>query len=304
MPFERQDVTFRSEGIDCAGWLYLPTGAKGPVPGIAMAHGIAAVKELLDVPAFAEAFAEAGFAVLLFDYRFWGASAGAPRHQIFPAQQIEDFRNALSFLGAHEAVDAGRLGVWGTSFAGGHALHLGAFDPRVRCVVSQVPAVDILRNLKQVSPPEAIEGIRAAFAADRAHIFAGGEGAVLPVVAPDGEACLLPGAHNRAVRERAMAELPQLGNTITLASFERLLEYAPGLIADRIAPTPLLMIVVEDDELTPPDLALEAFARAGEPKSLLKMQGGHYVPYRSESREGFATASAAAAAWFTRHLMR
>lgn len=302
MPFTRHDVTFQSEGTNCAGWLYLPDGARGPVPGIAMAHGIAAVKELLDVPAFAEAFAEAGFAVLLFDYRFWGASDGAPRYQTFPAQQIEDFRNALSFLAAHAAVDAARLGVWGTSFAGGHALHLAAFDPRVRCVVSQVPAVDVLRNLTKVSPPEAIAGIRAAFAANRERIYAGEEGAVLPVVAADGEPCLLPGAHNREVRERAMAELPQLGNAITLASFEKLLEYAPGLFADRIQGVPLLMIVVEDDELTPPDLAFEAFERAGEPKSLLRLSGGHYVPYRSESEAGFAVASKAAVDWFARHL--
>ena len=106
------------------------------------------------------------------------------------------------------------------------------------------------------------------------------------------------------MRERELKHLPSLGNEITLASIEKLLEYAPSLISDRIAPVPLLMIVVEDDELTPSELALEAFERAGEPKQLLKLKGGHYVVYRSDSQEGFEEASSAATAWFTRHLGR
>lgn len=306
MPFKRKDIEFQSESTRCAGWLYLPEGADAskPVPGIVMAHGIAAVKEMLDVPAFAEVFAEAGFAVLLFDYRFWGASDGEPRHQVFPASQIEDFRNAISELARHPAVDASRLGVWGTSFAGGHALHLGAFEPRIKCVVSQAPAVDLLRNMRLVSTPEAIEAMRAAFAEDRRRRYEGEPGAILPVVAANGEPCLLPGETNRLLRERELKHLPSLGNEITLASIEKLLEYAPSLISDRIAPVPLLMIVVEDDELTPSELALEAFERAGEPKQLLKLKGGHYVVYRSDSQKGFEEASRAATAWFTRHLGR
>lgn len=304
MPFHRKDIEFQSEGTRCAGWLYLPEGADAakPVPGIVMAHGIAAVKEMFDVPAFAETFAEAGFAVLLFDYRFWGASEGEPRYQIFPLDQIEDFRNAISELARHPAVDASRLGVWGTSFAGGHALHLGAFDPRIKCVVSQAPAVDLLRNMRLVLPPEAIEAMRAAFADDRRRRYEGEAGAVLPVVAADGAPCLLPGEANRLLRERELKHLPSLGNEVTLASFEKLLEYAPCLITDRIAPVPLLMIVVEDDELTPSELAIEAFERAGEPKQLLKLKGGHYVVYRSDNEEGFHKASHAAATWFTQYL--
>lgn len=301
MPFKRLDISFQSEGTACAGWLYLPKDVKNPVPGIVMAHGIAAVKEMLDVPAFAEAFAQAGFAVLLFDYRYWGASDGEPRHQVYPMEQIEDFRNAISWLARHPAVDPVSIGVWGTSFAGGHALHLGAFEPRIKCVVSQVPAVDLLRNLQQVSPPQALAGMRAAFAEDRRRRYEGEAGANLPVVAPDGEPCLLPGEKNRLQRERELKHLPSLGNHITLASLEKLLEYAPGLTADRIS-VPLLMVVVEDDELTPPDLAFEAFARAPEPKSLLKLTGGHYVAYRSDSAEGFDKASRAALDWFQRHL--
>ena len=293
MPFKRKDIEFQSEGTRCAGWLYLPEGADAskPVPGIVMAHGIAAVKEMLDVPAFAEAFAEAGFAVLLFDYRFWGASDGEPRHQVFPSAQIEDFRNAISELARHLVVDASRLGVWGTSFAGGHALHLGAFEPRIKCVVSQAPAADGRRRAGRA-------------AEDRRRRYEGEPGAILPVVAADGEPCLLPGETNRLLRERELKHLPSLGNEITLASIEKLLEYAPSLISDRIAPVPLLMIVVEDDELTPSELALEAFERAGEPKQLLKLKGGHYVVYRSDSQEGFEEASSAATAWFTRHLGR
>jgi dienelactone hydrolase len=61
---------------------------------------------------------------------------GAVRHDIDPWRQIADWRRAISFLEALPEVDAARIGVWGTSYAGGHVLVLGATDRRIRAVVS------------------------------------------------------------------------------------------------------------------------------------------------------------------------
>ena len=95
----RNDVAFLSQGLHCAGWLYLPDDLKRDErrPAIVMAHGFSAVKEMY-LDAFAERFVAAGFVTLVFDYRFQGASEGEPRGQIIPAEQHEDYRNAITWV--------------------------------------------------------------------------------------------------------------------------------------------------------------------------------------------------------------
>ena len=99
MAIEKRDVTFKSADNLCAGWFLLPQRANADkrVPAIAMAHGVGAVKEMY-IDFFAGRFAEAGIAALLFDYRFFGASGGEPRQRVFPRDQMEDYRSALTGL--------------------------------------------------------------------------------------------------------------------------------------------------------------------------------------------------------------
>jgi fermentation-respiration switch protein FrsA (DUF1100 family) len=134
MMVESRDIDFEVEGGDhLRGWLFQPEVDAGPHPAISMAHGYAGVKEL-GLERFARAFAEAGFAVLLHDHRNFGSSDGALRHDIDPWRQIADWRRAISFLESLPEVDPNRIGVWGTSYAGGHVLVLGATDRRIRAV--------------------------------------------------------------------------------------------------------------------------------------------------------------------------
>ena len=120
---ERNNVEFGVEGgVTLRGWLFVP-GAKGPAPAITMAHGYAGVKEH-GLERFARAFAEAGFVVLVHDHRNFGASDGEERGDVDPWQQIADWRRAISFLERRPEVDAAQIGIWGTSYAGGHAIVL------------------------------------------------------------------------------------------------------------------------------------------------------------------------------------
>src|SRR3712207_4707498 len=134
----RRDVTFPSKGLNCAGWLYVPDDLEegGRRPTVVMAHGFSAVKEMY-LTHFAEQFMGAGFVVLLFDYRYLGDSEGEPRGQLFPWEQIEDYRNAITFARQQSEVNDDRIGIWGTSYSGAHVLVVGALDRRVKCVVSQ-----------------------------------------------------------------------------------------------------------------------------------------------------------------------
>ena len=87
-------------------------------------------------------------------------------------------------------------------------------------------------------------------------------------------------------------------NEITLRSLELYSEYEPGSFIERIAPTPLLMVVGDSDAVCPTDLGLAAFNRAGEPKRLELYPGGHFSAYTDQ----FDRAAGAATAWFTEHL--
>ena len=149
---QRQNVEFAVEGdVILRGWLFVPEGV-GPHPAITMAHGFAGVKDH-GLERFARAFADAGFVVLVHDHRGFGASDGSPRYDIDPWVQIADWRRAISFLKSQPFVDSARIGLWGSSYAGGHAIVLGATDRRLRAVVAQVPTISgYQQGLRHVAP--------------------------------------------------------------------------------------------------------------------------------------------------------
>ena len=180
----RRDIEFTSGGDTVRGWLYTPDEGDGPFPVVVMAGGWCYVKELVQ-PHYARAFADAGLAALLFDYRNFGSSDGdaPPAHR--PVWQIEDYKNAISFAETLDEVDADRIGVWGLSYSGGHVLIVGATDPRVKCIVSQIPVVDGYRNMRRVHGTIGFRALRAAAARRSAPRFATGEDGFLPHAAPD-----------------------------------------------------------------------------------------------------------------------
>jgi fermentation-respiration switch protein FrsA (DUF1100 family) len=292
----RTDVAFASEGVTCRGWLYVPERANGaPVPALVMAHGFSAVKEMR-LDRFAEAFAAAGFASVVFDYRGLGASDGEPRQDLDPHAQLRDYRNAISFARRRPEIDPERIGVWGSSYSGGHALMLGALDRRVRAVVAQVPLIDAYEWLRSLGE-EPLASFTAAQIAERERLYDGGAPAMMPVIGDPSAALATPDSEEWFRKMIPLA--PTWKNEVTLRSWERILEYSPLRWIDRIAPTPLLIIAAEHDVVCPIHLAREAFARAGEPKQLVVLPVGHFDPYETPC---FSDAAGAAAEWFTRHL--
>jgi fermentation-respiration switch protein FrsA (DUF1100 family) len=297
----REDVEFQAEGVTLRGWLYSPDGADGPVPTVVMAHGFSAVKEMY-LDRFAEVFADAGLAALVFDNRNFGASDGEPRQEIDPWVQVRDYRHAITYAGTRAEVDAERIGVWGSSYSGGHVLLVGAIDRRVRCVVSQVPLVSGHGNFRALVRADFIAGFREQFDADRVARFRGDPPAMVPVVDEDPLApSALPTPDSWTwFTETHESRAPSWRNEVTLRSVEMFTEYEPATYLPWISPTPLLMAVAEGDHLTPTDLAIAAYERAGEPKRLVILPGGHFDAYV----DGFDEASGAARDWFVEHLVQ
>jgi len=304
MTIEKRDVTFKSADNLCVGWFFLPQRGKADkrLPAIAMAHGVGAVKEMY-IDFFARRFAEAGVAALLFDYRFFGASGGEPRQRVFPRDQMEDYRSALTWLSLQPEVDSDRLGVWGTSFSGGHVIHVAAHDPRVKAVVSQVGAMDPGQTVRDQTTPEQLAALQQMLIKERIRNATDGGEVYIPSAAPPdhGFALQIDQDSYDFGQEAQRTIAPSWRNEITMSSIEAISEHAPGKSIELIAPRPLLMILAKDDMITPPDSIRAAFARAGEPKRLLELEGGHYSVYRGS---GADEASRAAVDWFTRHLVQ
>ncbi|GBF88090.1 hypothetical protein Rsub_00802 [Raphidocelis subcapitata] len=146
--YTRKTLRFPSvDGVECEAWLYAPKRpATRPPPVVMMGHGLGAQKDM-GLHVYAERFAAAGMVVFVFDYRSFGGSDGEPRNWISPARHLDDWRAALRHvrgeLAAAGAVDAGRLALWGTSYAGGHVLVMaGELRENVTAVVAQVPFLD------------------------------------------------------------------------------------------------------------------------------------------------------------------
>lgn len=298
----RDDVDFATEdGVALSGWLYRPDEGAGPFPVIVMAHGFSATKEM-HLDDFAEVFAAAGFAVLVYDNRNLGASAGEPRGEIDPWQQVRDYRTAITWVSARPEIDGSRVGVWGSSYSGGHVLVVAAQDRRVGCVVAQVPLISGYDNARRLVRADHLAGLRAAFDADRVARYAGAPPATIPVCYADDPAgpCALPTADTHdfflgPILERATT----WRNEVTLRSVEMFTEYEPGDCLPRISPTPLMLVVAAQDHLTVADLSLAAYGRAHEPKRLLVLPCGHFEAYVGEA---FAVSAPAQRDWFRQHL--
>jgi hypothetical protein len=271
----RSDISFISSDAMCHGWLYRPEKAAEKSPAIVMSHGFSAVKEQ-GLDAFARRFCADGFVVLVFDYRFLGASGGEPRGRIIPQEQHDDLRSALTFLSTQPGVDPDRIGMWGSSYSGGHTLFMGAFDPRVKVVAAQVPAICTAHSLIALAGKEGFSGLLGMLAEDQAKRNAGQPSGEVPVVAPDGELSVLSTPDSYAwFKDSGAREAPTWLNRTDLESVARLAEYNPAGVVDLIAPKPLLIQAAVNDALIPIAQVREAFARAGEPKKFVEFDGGH-----------------------------
>ena len=295
----REDISFKSKGLECRGWIYLPdnleTGTE--LPTIVMAHGFSAVKEQI-LPQFAEQFVSAGFVTLVFDYRFFGDSEGEPRNQIFPLEMVEDYRNAISWVSQHPHVDSNRIGIWGTSYSGGLVAYIGAIDKRAKAVVAQVPSI-IAPDSRRSMDPEKWDGVGDFLLQDRVTRYASGDINYMKVVAPEGEPCILPGLENFDAFMEMVDIAPNWRNEVTLESLEKIREFNPVSTIHWIAPRALLVIAAEKDNLIPIDTVKSSFEKAADPKDLIVFPILHFEIYVDP---WLTEASNAAIDWFNKYL--
>jgi dienelactone hydrolase len=293
---QRLDVGFPSGEERCAAWLYVPDSV-GRVPVVVLAHGWTGVREQR-LDAYAERFAGAGLAALVFDYRHFGASSGQPRQLLDINRQLADWAAAIAFVRSRPEIDPGRVALWGTSFSGGHVIETAARDRQIAAVVAQVPFTDGLRNLPSLGVVLMLRLIAAGLR-DQIGATLGRGPHTVPSVGPPGSVAVMatPDAEPgfRAIdppgstwRNRAAARVALRVGT-----------YRPGRHADQIA-APVLFAIAQDDAITPPALAQAAAARAPHAE-VRSYPGGHFEIYRGAA---FEQAVSDQVEFLTRHLLR
>lgn len=119
---------------------YHPENIDSP-PVIIMAPEFALLRNF-KLAQFAKRFAQAGYAVVLFDYRYWGGSTGRPRELISLDSQLDDWRMMIAHIAERQSVDANRIILWGSGLSAGYVLDLAAKLTTIKAVIAQVPFVD------------------------------------------------------------------------------------------------------------------------------------------------------------------
>src|SRR5437763_2016860 len=243
----RIDVEFTSLGATLRGWLYQPDVPFAPA--LVMAHGFSATRSMT-VDKYAEAFYAAGFAVLLYDHRGFGASDGEPRLQVSPWVQARGYMDGIAFVSTLDDIDPTRIAVWGDSLSGGVACVAAAVDDRISAVVAQVPAFG------EKPPPADVDGnlfraLRTAALSPDVLSFGAPIAGPLPVVSVD--QARQPSALKPLTAFRWFSVYGgKLGsgwaNDVTLALGDHPAAWRPGLCAPHLK-MPVLMLVSPQEEM-------------------------------------------------------
>lgn len=270
----RQDSDFTSHGTKCAAWFYEPASG-GRSPCVVMAHGFSAVRDQR-LDAYADHFAQAGLAALLFDYRHFGASEGEPRQLLSIRRQLQDWEAAIATARSIPSVDPTRIALFGSSFSGGHVQAMAARDPEVAAVVAQVPFCDGRGNLPALGVAH-VARLTWAGLRDAAQSLLGFDPYRIPAVGAPGTLAVMetpdavPGFANMTPPNSTWRNEVCARIALTIGT------YRPGASADKIR-CPILYAIGEQDVLTPARFAHEAarLAPKGETKSY---DCGHFDVY-------------------------
>jgi dienelactone hydrolase len=278
---QREDVHFTSGDDRISAWLYRPAGSAA-APLLVMAHGLGAVRTMR-LDAYAERFSAAGYACLVFDYRNFGDSEGQPRQVLDIGLQLADWAAAVAYARTLDGIDPDRIGLWGTSFAGGHVITTAARLPGIAAVVAQCPFTDGIASGRTISNPLATARIAARAIRDVVGARRGRPPVMIATAGRPGEIALMNTPDSYAGYLRLVPDGVEVRNEIAARIVMKIFTYRPGLLTPKIS-CPILFCVCEHDSLAPADATLRHAANAprGEVKTYPE---GHFAIYVDDAFE-------------------
>ena len=213
-------------------------------------------------------------------------------------EQAQATYDSVTYLQTVDGVDPDRIAYYGSSWGGANAIWCGAFDERVKVIVSAVMVSDGERWMRSVRRPHEWQAFKAQVEeAERKRVLTGEKS-----TAPLGEIMLLD-PHTREVIEQFHAKDPRFNPEYDLESAAASWRFKPEWVASHISPRPVLMVYSEFDMLVPVADQLECYEVLGEPKKLVKISGAqHYDSYYFCNPELHEVQKVEALDWYHKYL--
>jgi pimeloyl-ACP methyl ester carboxylesterase len=254
-----ENVFIPSAGLRLSGVVHVPDGLKAGErrPAFLVLHGFGSNKNSSNVMGPTKVLTDYGYVALRFDMRGCGDSEGE-FGRVICLEQVEDTRNALSYLAQHPAVDPARIGVIGSSFGGAVAVYAGGVDARVAAVISNGGWGDGERKFRgQHKSPQDWARFTKMLADGREHRARTGKSMMVPRYG------IVPIPQH--LRNNLAANSIHLFPAETAQS---MFDFRANDVVGKIAPRPLLLIHAANDSVTPTEQSVELFKRANQPAEL------------------------------------
>ncbi|KAI4952621.1 hypothetical protein J4E91_003093 [Alternaria rosae] len=267
MAIDIQEVEFKTiDGLTLRGDLYNSAVSSGKGPAAIITPGFNCVKEMF-VPDVAEQFQKNGITALIYDPRTLGLSDGLPRNDIDPARQVSDYSDAVTFVKSLPNVDPSMIGIWGMSFSGVIALSATALDPRIRFCIAICPLLNLEYEASKFPK------VLAKLQQDRESQLTGNKPLYVPVLTAEGKnpAGMGLGADKEEFDYMVNAKsrgAPRHENHTTFQSYYKIKLWQPQGIMRYLDRTPVLMVVPELDQISPPEAQIALHGTFPEPKVL------------------------------------
>ncbi len=279
---DEEKVRIPSAGLSLAGVVRIPGGLRPRERRAAflVLHGFGSNKNSQNVLAPCTMLEELGYVTLRFDMRGCGESEGE-HGRVICLEQVEDTRNALTFLSQHAAVAPDRIAVIGTSFGGAVAVYAAGIDQRIAAVISNGGWGNGERKFRgQHATPEAWARFTAMLAEGRAHRERTGRSLMVPRY----DIVPIP----TKLREELAGRSVQMFPPGTIAMFQAetaqsMFDFRADDVVDRIAPRPLLLLHSANDTVTPTEQSIEMFRRAGQPTELHLFSGVDHFMFAEDN---------------------
>ena len=249
-------VSFTSRGLKLAGILHLPEPRAERSAAFIVLHGFGSNKDGLGGTTVARMLSGLGYAALRFDFRGCGESEGK-RGRVICKEQVEDTRNALSFLADRGDIDPKRIAVIGQSFGAAVAVYTAGVDRRVAACISSGGWGDGAKKFRrQHASPRAWKKFTAMMKAGKRR-----RRSATPMMVPRYDIVPIPPRLRGNLAPGSIMEFP-------FEVVESMFEFNANEVVGRIAPRPLLLLHSASDSVTPTEQSVELFARAGKPTDL------------------------------------
>jgi alpha-beta hydrolase superfamily lysophospholipase len=292
-------ISYYSDGLKLSGILSTPDNVREGTrfPAVLLVPGFMSTADAF-FPGFAEELNAGGFVSLTMDFRGFGQSEGV-RGEVIPYLQIYDASNAISYLQSRPEVNPDKIALLGVSLGGGEVAYIAARDRRVKAVASMFLVGDGERRMRRFRTEQEWDTLMQKVQEDRVSRAVTGKSAEFRGFLNKGtdSVLIMPPDLSSSLKEAEQVE-DEKGNRTTLATVDGWLGYKPEEIIDKVAPTPILFVQAEKDELEADD-ADRLYRKAGEPKKLFTLKGGvHFDVYGKRTNEAMKPVLE----WFNQHL--